>query len=161
MARVDEEPRGSEPRGWREWLARYKSSLNKVGVAEVIPASRDEMSDFLSLSNAVTLASIVVASTSIVYGAVHVTKAIVELWRGRSTGWLKIIFAIFEIPESQSERTIFPHSSGFVLIENHGPFEEFISALNYSVEGKGLVQVQCYRQLFDRAIDLIAGNSYE
>ena len=27
--------------------------------------------------------------------------------------------------------------------------------------GKGFVQVQCYRQLFDRAIDLIGGNSYE
>ena len=119
------------------------------------------MPDFLSLSNAVTLASVVVASTSIVYGAIQGTKAIVELRRGRSTGWLKIIFCIFDIPESQSERAIFPYPSGLVLIENHGPFEEFISALNYSVQGKGFLQVQCYRQFFDRAADLIARNSYE
>ena len=119
------------------------------------------MPDFLSLSNAVMLASIVVAFTGIVYGAIQGIKAIVELRRGRPTGWLKIIFCIFDIPESQSERTLFPHPSGLLLIENHGPFEEFISALDYSVEGKGFVQVQCYSQIFGRAIDEIAGNSYE
>ena len=36
-----------------------------------------------------------------------------------------------------------------------------MSDLRYSVEGKGLVQVQCYRQFFVRAIDLIGGNSPE
>ena len=119
------------------------------------------MPDFLSLANAVTLASVVVAFTGIVYGAIQGIKAIVELRRGRSTGWLKIIFCIFDIPESESERSIFPYPSGLVLIENHGPFEEFVSALNYSVEGKGFVGVQCYRQFFDRAIDVLTRTSYE
>ena len=112
------------------------------------------MPDFLSLSNAVVIAGIV-------YGAVQGTKAIVELRRGRSTGWLKVIFCIFDVPESETERTIVPHPSGLVLIENRGPFEEFVSDLSYSIEGKGLIPVQCYRQLFHRAIDLIGGNSYE
>ena len=119
------------------------------------------MPDFLSLPNAVILASIVVALASIVYGAIQATKAIVELRRGRSKGWLKIIFAIFEVPESESERTIFPYPSGLIFIENHGPFEESISALNYSIEGKALVQVQCYRQMFGRAIDKLTSSSYE
>ena len=112
------------------------------------------MPDFLSISNAVVL-------SGIVYGAVQVIKAIVELRRGRSTGWLRIIFCIFDVPGSETERTIVPHPSGLVLIENRGPFEEFVSDLRYSVEGKGFVPVQCYRQFFDRAIDLIGGNSYE
>ena len=112
------------------------------------------MPDFLSISNAVVIAGIV-------YGAVQGTKAIVELRRGRSTGWLRIIFGIFDVPESETERTIVPHPSGLVLIENRGPFEEFVYALHYSVEGKGFVRVQCYRQFFDRAIDLIGGNSPE
>ena len=119
------------------------------------------MSDFLSLSNAVTLASIVVGFTSIVYGAIQGTKAIVELRRGRSTGWLKVIFVIFDVPEAEWERNIFPHPSGLVIIDNQGPFEEFISAMHYSVEGKALVQVQCYRQMFYRAIDKINETSYE
>ena len=112
------------------------------------------MPDFLSLSNAVALAGVV-------YLVVQGFKAFVELRRGRSTRWLKIIFCIFDISESQSEAAILPHPSGLVLIENRGPFEEFVSALNYSVQGKGFVQVQFYRQLFDRAIDLIGGKSYE
>ena len=119
------------------------------------------MSDFLSLSNAVTLASIVVGFTSIVYGAIQGTKAIVELRRGRSTGWLKVIFVIFDVPESEWERNVFPHPSGLVIIDNQGPFEEFISAIHYSIEGKALVQVQCYRQAFRRAIDKINETSYE
>ena len=119
------------------------------------------MSDFLSLSNAVTLASIVVGFASIVYGAIQGYKAIVELRRGRSTGWLKVIFVIFDVPEAQSERTIFPHPSGLVIIENRGPFEEHVTALNYSIEGKVLLHVQCYRQMFRRARDMITEPSYE
>ena len=119
------------------------------------------MPDFLSPPNAVTLASIAVAVTSVIFGAIQGTKAIVELKRGRSKGWLKVIFAIFAVPESQSERNIFSHPSGLLLIENQGPFEEFISALHYSIEGKGIVQVQCYRQIVGYAIDKMAGNSHE
>ena len=119
------------------------------------------MSDFLSLSNAVTLASIVVAFTSIVYGAIQGFKAIVELRRGRSTGWLKVIFVIFDVPESQWERNIFPHPSGLVIIENRGPFEEYVAALHYSIEGKALLQVQWYRQMFRRSIDKMMDPSYE
>ena len=112
------------------------------------------MSDFLSLPNAVLVASIV-------YGAVQVYKAIVELRRGRSKGWLKVIFCIFDVPESESERAILPHPSGYVLIMNQGPFEEFVSNLRCDVAGKGVVQVQLYRQFFDRAADLLGKNSYE
>ena len=112
------------------------------------------MTDFLSLANAVLVASIV-------YGAVQVCKAIVELRRGRSKGWLKVIFCIFDIPESESERALLPHPSGYVLIMNQGPFEEFVSNLRCDVVGKGVVQVQLYRQFFDRAADLLGKNSYE
>lgn len=112
------------------------------------------MSDFLSLPNAVLVASIV-------YGAVQVYKAIVELRRGRSKGWLKVVFCVFDVPESESERTILPHPSGFVFIMNQGPFEEYISNLRYDIAGKAVVQVQLYRQFFDRASDLLGKNSYE
>ena len=47
------------------------------------------------------------------------------------------------------------------MIMNQGPFEEFISALSYTVGGKDVVQVQMYRQFFDRAVDLLKENSFE
>ena len=85
----------------------------------------------------------------------------VQVKRGRSTGWLKVIFVVFDTPESQWERAVYPFPTGFVLIENHGPFEEFVSGMNYSVEGKGVGQVLCHRQAFARAADKIKEVPYE
>ena len=112
------------------------------------------MSDFLSWS-------IVVALTAILYGAIQAIKAIFEVWRGRSTRWLRVFFIILEPPESEPLRNIFPYHSGLVLIENHGPVEEFISALHYSVAGSASVEAQCYRQMFGRAIDVMKEESKE
>ena len=124
------------------------------------------MSGFLSQSNDVVNwivagVGISYALAGIVYLGFQIRKVIVEHKRGRSTGWLKIIFGIFDVPESESERAILPHPSGFVMIMNQGPFEEFVSGLSYTVGGKYVVQVQLYRQLFDRAADLLRENSSE
>lgn len=124
------------------------------------------MSDFLSPSNEVVkwivaVVGIGYALAGIVYLCFQIRKVIVEHGRGRSTGWLKVIFCIFDVPESETERAILPHPSGFILIMNQGPFEEFVSNLRYDVSGKGVVQVQLYRQFFGRAADLLGKNSYE
>ena len=94
-------------------------------------------------------------------GAAGIVWLYIQIKRGRSTGWLKVIFVVFDTPESQWERNTFPNPSGFVLIENHGPFEEFISGMSYSVEGKALVQVLSHRQPFARAADKIREIPYE
>ena len=124
------------------------------------------MSGFFSQSNdivnwIVAGVGIGYALAGIVYLGFQIRKVIVEHRRGRSTGWLKIIFCILDVSESESERTLLPHPSGYVLIMNQGPFEEFVSNLRYNLEGKGVVQVQLYRQLFDRGADLLGKNSYE
>ena len=103
------------------------------------------MLEFLT-SSQVPLAALV-ALVGIVY-------TIIQIRRGRSKGWLKASFLILEVPETESLRNIFPYPSGLVLIENHGSFEEFISAMHYSVEGKAFAEVLFYRQMFSRAIDI-------
>ena len=112
------------------------------------------MLDYLSLS-------IIVAIAGLTYTLSQVIKAVVEIRRGRSTGWLKVIFGILEVPDSEPLRRLSPYPSGFILVENRGPFEESISSLHYSITGSTLVEVQCYRQMFGRAIDKLIGESPE
>ena len=103
------------------------------------------MLEFIKSSQGVLTAAVALAS--IVYVWVQVRK-------GRSKGWLKALFLILDVSDTESLRNITPYPSGLVLIENHGPFEEFISGMYFSVERKAVVEASSHRQFFYRAIDV-------
>ena len=141
LAAVACEPINQEPR--------TDPASNTATPRPLIVESTKQSSDLMSLSIATVLAVIV-------YGAIQAWKGIVEVWRGRSKGRLKVIFAIWDTPDDGPMKNINPYPSGLVIVQNQGPFEEHIQAMNYSVEGKSTVGVMCYRQPFRRASEAIA-----